>query len=173
MSDTSTFLLVLADREAIWWVVSNGKMAFPSRRERDASMLGVNDRLLMYSTRGAWRNPTRDRGRVFGLARVASRPETLDSVVMVGERAFASGCALHIDGLSPYPHGVDFGSLVPLLHAFPKKHGWAGYLRRPLVALDEHDYSLIKGALEPLLSASSDVLEGYRLAARSGESGEG
>jgi hypothetical protein len=39
------------------------KMAFPpTRRVR----MGVGDQLLLYTTRGVFNNPTRDRGRVVG-----------------------------------------------------------------------------------------------------------
>lgn len=165
----ASYLLVLSDREAIWWVLSRCRMAFPDGRAREASALEVGDRLMLYSTRGAWHNPTRDRGRVIGEATVSSPVARLDPPVHVAGRDFGMGCDLTIEGVAPYPSGVDLREIVPRLHAFPDPATWSTRLRRPLVPLDGHDARLLTSRLRRLLVPATEALAGYRDAARVNE----
>ncbi|HKF79950.1 MAG TPA: hypothetical protein VKB17_03920, partial [Thermoleophilaceae bacterium] len=66
----ATYLLILGEREALAWVLREQRMAFSARRARSASALTLGDRLLLYTTRGCFHNPTRDRGRVIGAGEV-------------------------------------------------------------------------------------------------------
>ncbi len=113
------YLLILGEREAISWVLREQRMAFPSTPRAEVAALEVDDRLLLYATRGAWGNPTRDRGRIMGTATVC------------------------IDGLVPYPGGVELQPLVADLAAFPKPESWSIYLRRALLGLPAPDAKLL------------------------------
>lgn len=111
--------------------------------------------------RGAWRNPTRDRGRLIGTATVASAVRVLDPPVEIAGRHFYSGCRLDITGVVPYPGGLELQLLVPRLAAFPKPHAWSIYLRRPLLRLTADDYALLDRELRPLLVGRRNALQSY------------
>jgi hypothetical protein len=68
----------------------------PSYRRREAEALEVRDKLRLYTTRGCFRNPTRDRGRVMGVATVARAARDLGEPVRFGEREFPIGLDLTI-----------------------------------------------------------------------------
>jgi hypothetical protein len=78
------YLLILADREAISWVLREQRMAFPATPRAEVRALAAGDRLFLYATRGAWRNPTRDRGRIIGSAHVREAVRVLDEPVTIG-----------------------------------------------------------------------------------------
>jgi hypothetical protein len=71
----ASYLLPIADREPLAWIVREQRTAFGEHRRREAEALAVGDVLFLYTTRGCFRNPTRDRGRVIGRA-VVKAPAT-------------------------------------------------------------------------------------------------
>jgi hypothetical protein len=163
------YLLILGEREAILWVLREQRMAFPSTPRAEVAALATGDRLLLYTTRGAWGNPTRDRGRIVGTATVTSAVQMLDEPVEISGRRFSSGCELSIDGLVPYPGGVELHPLVADLAAFPKPESWSVYLRRALLGLPAPDAKLLLRRLGPLLTDRASALASYpapRAAAR-------
>ena len=82
------WLCTIGDRDALWWVLSEQRMAFPmKRRRRTLDELEAGDALYLYTTRGAFGNPTRDRGRVIGRA-------TADQAVRPLDAPFSSASAL-------------------------------------------------------------------------------
>lgn len=166
---STAYLLVLGDREAIAWVLREQRMAFPSTPRAEVRALAQGDRLYLYATRGAWHNPTRDRGRVLGTAHVSSPVHTLDVPVEIAGRSFHSGCPLSVDGLAPYPQGVELQPLVRDLAAFPKPEAWSIYLRRALLRLPPTDARLLDRALAPLLTSREAALESYEKAAQPGQ----
>ena len=64
MAEPGGHLLVIGEREALVWVLSEQRMAFPAHRAAEAVALAPGGLLLIYTTRGCFHNPTRDRGRV-------------------------------------------------------------------------------------------------------------
>lgn len=149
-SHPSTYLLVIGDREALAWIIGEQRMAFPENRARSVAALRPGDNLLLYTTRGCFRSPTIDRGRVIGHASVTSPVVPLDEVVKFGDRTFPVGCTLSIDSLAPFRAGVDMVGQVERMHTFAHPTAWGVYLRRPLVPLDGHDYKLLLDALQPV-----------------------
>jgi hypothetical protein len=162
---STAYLLVLGDREAIAWVLREQRMAFPSTPRAEVRALAQGDRLYLYSTRGAWHNPTRDRGRVIGTASVESSVRKLDEPVKIAGRSFHSGCSLSVGGLAPYQQGVELQPLVRMLQAFPKPEAWSIYLRRALLRLPTADAHLLDRALKPLMTSREAALPSYEKAA--------
>ncbi|MFI5949762.1 hypothetical protein ACIA8B_19535 [Micromonospora chalcea] len=156
-----SYLLVLGERAAIAWVLSEERMAFPSMARREVAALAQGDQLYLYATRGAWHNPTRDRGRIIAKATATSAAQALDEPIVLVERKFYAGCTLLINGLVPYPGGLELAPLVPQLKAFPKSHAWSIYLRRALLALPDRDAQVIDGMLRPLLRNRDNILKTY------------
>lgn len=148
----ASYLVVIGERDALAWVLTKQRMAFPEYRAREVSALLPGDELLLYTTRGCFHNPDKDRGRIIGAAQAATGVERLDPHVVVSERSFGLGCRLALRTLAPYPRGVELSPLVPELDVFPNKTGWATRIRRPLVLLPKHDAALLRRRLEPLIA---------------------
>jgi hypothetical protein len=161
-----SYLLVIGDAAPLAWVLEEQRMAFPALRRSQAAALEISDELFIYTTRGCFHNPTRDRGRVMGLALVRSDVHDLAEPVVFGDRRYTSGCTLQIQGVAPLRCGVELRPLVPQLHAFPDVGTWSIWLRRPLVRLDEHDTALLKPQLNPLLRPLNRQLDAYIKAAQ-------
>ncbi|SFD72855.1 hypothetical protein [Streptomyces aidingensis] len=163
--EAATHLLIISARKPLAWVLENQRMAFPSGRRRRAAGPAQGDEVLLYTTRGCFGNPTRDLGRVMGLATVTSEVRPLDEPVLFGERRFAEGCTLHIDGLAPLRKGVILRDLVDRLKVFPKPDHWSVYLRRASLRLPGSDAALVKRELRPLLKPYGAVVAQYAVPA--------
>jgi len=158
---SSAYLLILGDRDAIVWVLREQRMAFPRTPRAEVAALTEGDRLYVYATRGAWRNPTRDRGRVIGTAWVTSKVRAFDAPLEIAGRRFSSGCTLSVDSLVPYPGGVELRPLVGRLAAFPRPDAWSIYLRRSLLRLPAGDARLLDRHLGPLSTSREAALPTY------------
>jgi hypothetical protein len=144
---TSTYLLIISERVALAWILATERMAFPGIRRRDVASLRPGDALLLYTTRGCFHNPTRDRGRVIGEAEVVSKPVELDDPVELGGRKFSVGCRLRIIALTELREGIELAPLVPRLTSFPDDESWTVHMRRPLLALASADAALLRRRL--------------------------
>lgn len=144
-SSRSFFLLVISNREALGWILSEQRMAFAPSRYKAVDALAQGDQLVLYSTRGCFRNPTRDRGRVIGTAEVASRLQAIESPVTFDHRVFDRGCAIRVERLVPADHGPELADLVETLDTFPDS--WHTHIRRTLVPLNEHDFAVLGQSL--------------------------
>ncbi|MGC5031088.1 hypothetical protein [Micromonospora sp. DT229] len=158
----SAYLVILGDRDAISWVLHEERMAFPATPRAEVAALAADDRLFLYATRGAWRNPTRDRGRIIGTAVARSSVRKLDEPVEIAGRTFVSGCDLRIDSLVPYPGGLELQPLVAQLAAFPNPQTWSIYLRRALLTLPAQDAQLLDSLLTPMTMARTQALGTYK-----------
>ncbi|MFD6949105.1 hypothetical protein A6A08_07015 [Nocardiopsis sp. TSRI0078] len=159
----NTYLLILSEREAVAWVLRTSRMAFPATRRAEVERLKVGDRLLLLTTRGCWHNPTRDRTRVIGLAKVTSPVRAYDEPVTIAGRDFTRGCGLRMEALSPYRTGVELVPLVPRMEAFPdtRPGAWAVRLRRPLLQLSAADADLLTQEINKAAGAPEDLVPEY------------
>ena len=157
-------LLVISDREPLAWLLSEQRWAIPANRARSAP--GVGDELLLYTTRGCYRNPGRDRGRVMGLATVTSSPGALPDAVSFRGRDFTTGFDVAIDGVAPVHQGVELGQMAGHLDFLPDADTWSVRLRRSLISLSERDANAIRAVLTPHLQPLRDVLPDYVSAAK-------
>lgn len=161
MGNTAAYLLILAEREALLWVLLNEQMAFPATPRREVSALQPGDELVLLTTRGAFHNPTRDRTRVIGTATVQSKVTQLDPQVEIAGRTFASGCNIKLETLAPYLMGAEIGPLASQIHALHGEKHWGWLLRKPLVLLDESDVILLRRELQRHLRALDESLPSY------------
>ncbi|MFG2952354.1 hypothetical protein ACGF5O_01320 [Streptomyces sp. NPDC048291] len=162
----ATHLLIISDREPLAWVLENQRMAFPAGRTRASLSLDKGDEVLLYTTRGCFGNPTRDLGRIIGLATLTSEVSTLDEPVTFGERRFTEGCRLRVHGLAPFRNGVVLRDLVTDLQVFPDPRSWSVRMRRASLKLPEADAALVKRELQPLLKPYAAVVGDYALQRR-------
>jgi hypothetical protein len=154
-------LLILGDMDALAWVLRKERMAFQRRRANDVARVAVGDRLFLYTTRGCFHNPTRDRGRVIGIARVTSPVKTLTQSVVVMGREFHLGCTFDLLALAPRHEGVVLAELVARLAVFPNKRAWSARMRRPLLSLPTPDANLIERKLDQFVQHPRETLDGY------------
>jgi hypothetical protein len=157
----SAYLLILGDRDGLAWVLRNRRMAFTESRAAEVSELRRGDRLFLYTSRGCYHNPTRDRGRVIGEAETTSAPARLDEPVAIGDREFAYACDIGLKSLAPFRDGVVLADLVPRLEVFPDERSWSVRLRRPLLALTAKDARLIDKELVPLTRPVEETVDEY------------
>lgn len=158
----ASYLLPIADREPLAWILREQRTAFGENRAREAQALQVGDVLFLYATRGCFRNPTRDRGRVIGRATVVRRATRARTPPTFGGRAFPLVVEPRIEALAPLRHGLELAPLVPhLQRTFPDPASWSVRLRRALVPLDASDAELIELELEPVVDAYATALPTY------------
>ena len=161
MSGTADYLLVIGEAEALRWIVAQERMAFAAGRAQQASNLRVGDGLLLYTSRGAFHNPTRDRGRVVGVATVTSPVTSLDKPVEIAGRAFVAGCSLRVERLAAWSEGVEIAPLVPRLEMFPDPSSWPIRLRQTLVPLPAADAALLRDRIDKVASAGREAVHTY------------
>lgn len=136
-------------------------MAFPRRVRVEVNQLAVGNELFVYTTRNAFGNPTRDRGRVVGRATVTSTVTELDEPVTFAGREFPRGCDIRVESLAKSGSGIELSAFVDRLDAFPNSKAWSIYLRRPLLRLSKKDAHLLRDQLRPLVGALADNIQGY------------
>jgi hypothetical protein len=159
----STYLLPIADREALAWIVREQRTAFGEHRARDADRLEPGDVLLLYTTRGCFRNPTRDRGRLIGRATVTARAKRLEDAVVFSAGEFPYLVEFRIELLAPRREGVELAPLVKRLpETFPDAATWSVRLRRALVSLASADARLLERELGRVASPYPDALSSYQ-----------
>jgi hypothetical protein len=160
-SRPSRYLLILGDRDGLAWVLRNRRMAFTESRAAEIRELRSGDRLFLYTSRGCYHNPTRDRGRVIGKAETTSAVTRLDEPIAIGNREFSYACDIELDSLAPFRKGVILADLVPRLEVFPDERSWSARMRRPLLVLPAKDARLIAKELAPLARPVEETIHDY------------
>ena len=143
----TAWLVAFAEIAGLRWVLDQERMAFTSRAAARARRIDVGDGLVLYVTRGAFHNPTRDRSQIAGLATVATPVRRLAPPVEIGGRAFAGGCDIGVEIVLPERQGIAFEPLISKLTFIRRKDVWGQYLRAGLVALPPSDFQVIRGAI--------------------------
>jgi hypothetical protein len=142
-------------------------MAFPTARRSEVRSLERGDELFIYTTRGAFKNPARDRGRVIGTARVDSEVAELEHSVSFGGRDYPVGCKLELGPLARFGGGVELAPLVPELDAFAGAgNAWSIRLRRPLLRLKERDAKRLRRELDKVITDTKLNVAGVQEYAR-------
>lgn len=157
-------LLVISDREPLLWLLTEQRWALTSGRASKAPAEG--DELLLYTTRGCYRNPTRDRGLVMGRATVTSEPKQLHRPVVFRDREFSTGFSVDVTGVAALHTGVELAPLAGSLSFLPDPATWSVRLRRSLIPLDDDDAATVSERLDPLLRPREKVLTDYQAAAK-------
>jgi hypothetical protein len=156
-----TYLLILGHREGLAWVLRNSRMAFTESRAAEGAQLTVGDRLFLYTSRGCFGNPTRDRGRVIGEAGVTSALRRRREPMEITEQQFTHDCQIELKSLAPFREGVVIADLVDQLEAFPDRRSWSFRLRRPLLPLPRPDVALIARELRRVARPVEETVADY------------
>jgi hypothetical protein len=157
------FLLVIGNREALQWIITEQRLAFPAGRgSRFLSEVQQGTELVLYTTRGCFRNPTRDRGRVIGIAEVTSAVGALRETVQFGDRSFPVGCSVSLPEIAQFGEGVELAGLVDRLPSFPRQ--WAIHIRKTLVPIGEKDLEILRTAVASEVVPRGSALPTYETA---------
>jgi hypothetical protein len=155
------YLLPISDRDPLAWIVAEQRTAVGAHRRQQAESLQPGDRIWLYTTRGCYRNPTRDRGRVIGEAEVAAKAREVKDPVRFGDREYPIEVPLKIKSLVPQRAGVELASLLDQLESFPNRRAWSAYMRRALVPLTDTDGRLLERELRPHARPYAQARETY------------
>jgi hypothetical protein len=153
------FLIILGNLQGLAYVLREERMAFsPKRRVR----LDSGDHVFLYTTRGLFGNPKRDRSRIIGVAEVISAIKVFDSELYIDGRIYISGCKLKLKGLAPLGEGLVMNEIVESLDMFkPDPQTWSIRLRRSLVPLGKHDSKIISDALQNVIREPKETTLAY------------
>ncbi|MFE3761244.1 hypothetical protein ACFXPI_05700 [Streptomyces sp. NPDC059104] len=155
-------LIIIGGHEPLAWVLDNQRMAFSAgSRSQGAAAPAKGDEILLYTTRDCFRRPTRNRGRIMGLATVTSETAPLADKVVFGGRRFTTGCTLRVHGLAPRGEGVVLADLVTQLEVFPDPRHWSLRMRRASLQLPDTDADFLRRELQPTLRPYRSVLGEY------------
>lgn len=167
MAHQNAHLVVIGDREALVWVLENEQVAFPDPRYRNLfPALELGDVLYLYTTRGCFKNPTRDRGRVIGSATVSAAMARSSHPLHVRDRELPLQAPIDINVLASVDDGIDLAHEIPHMTSFPKPDTWSVYLRRSLFPITETDARRFDQLLASFTGPWDQRLDGYRLKAK-------
>ena len=122
----------------------------------EARRVAPHDRVFLYTTRLCFQNPTRDRGRVIGLAVVTKPSRRLAEAVTFGGREYVIELALPHRATRPIPTRRSAGRPVPQLD-LPRQ----GLMERPYAT---SACPVGPGDGDVLLTHLAQVAEPYRAA---------
>lgn len=163
MAHQNPHLAVIGDREALIWVLENQRVAFPRPRYHHIfPTLQPGDVLYLYTTRGCYKNPTRDRGLIIGSATVTEPMGTSEEPLHVRERELPLEAPIAIKSLAPVGDGINLADEVARMTSFPKPDSWSVYLRRSLFQITEKDAQRFDRLLRPYAGPWTDRVAGYR-----------
>lgn len=171
MKEAPNFALALiADRRALGWVLEEQMVAFPDRRFGGQDPpFHEGDSIYLYTTRGCFKNPTRDRSRIIGKAIATSNLRVNAKPVTFGDRAYPLEVPVRIESLAPFGEGIDFAAQVPTMTTFPKPDAWTAYMRRAFVILSRADAKRFDKLLKPHEGQLAANIAAYQQRARMGE----
>ena len=141
---------VFAEIQALRWVVDSSTMAFPESAGSRIAAMAKGDQVVLYTTRGAFHNPTRDEARLVGIATVEEDPERRSPPLEIAGREFVYACRVSIDILLPERTGASVRELASDLDLVAKPASWGAYFRQPPVRIGERDFNQMRVAVESL-----------------------
>ncbi len=156
-----SYLLIIGDRVPLQWVLQEQRMAVPTYRRGAAARLSKGDALFLYTTRGCFHNPGRDRGRVIGSAEALNAPVVLEEPVLIEGVCYPVGCDIELRKLAPKRKGVELAPLVLKMTTFTNKRAWAATIRRPLLKLTKEDANLLARELDPVVVPAREAVDSY------------
>jgi hypothetical protein len=144
-------LVAFGEIQGLRWVLEHQRMAFSEGLSSRARSIDIGDELVLYVTRGAFHNPTRDRSQFVGLAGVTGPVRRARAPIVIAGREFVSSCPIEVEAALPERTGVMALELVPQLSFIKRKEVWGQYLRWGLVKIPGADHRLIRLAIRSQL----------------------
>jgi hypothetical protein len=156
------YILPIADRAPLAWILREQRTAFGEHRAREAQALEFGDELFLYTTRGCFHNPTRDRGRVIGRAEVTTSATRAKRPPKFGDRKYPYVVELEITSLAPLREGLELAPLIPeLRRTFPDPKTWSVRMRRALVPIGPLEATVLAYELDAYVVSYADAIPTY------------
>lgn len=140
------WLWVFGDVAGLQWVLEHSEMAFTEHQALRASQAQTGDQVVLFVTRGAFRNPTRDTSRLAGLVEVSGSLRKRKPV-QLGEREFRRVIPFKPIHLFEERTGPAVSPLVEQLERVKNPKAWGQYFRQSPIQLSEHDYKIFDRAI--------------------------
>lgn len=132
--------------EGLRWVLQNQQMAFPPSAASRARRIQKGDQAVLYTSRGAYHNPTRDDTRLAGVATVTGPCEPVERLKIAG-REFTWACPVRVDTQLPEREGPAVREVAPQLELVKRPDVWGQYFRHSPRELSEHDWHVLTSTL--------------------------
>ena len=137
---------VFGDIAGLRWVLDRSTMAFPDSAAPRLRAMSAGDRAVLYVTRGAFHNPSRDVARLAGLVTVAGTPTRRRSVTSAG-REFIWQAPITVEVALPERVGPPVHPLVDRLSFVHNRSAWGQYFRKSPKLLTTRDFAVLAGAV--------------------------
>ena len=136
------------------WVIDKKRMAFSEKQMRGKALnMAPGDKAVLYISRGAYHNPTRDRTRLAGVVEVKEAPRKAKAVEIAG-REFGFFVPFEEEVLLPEMEGPEVLPLVGRLERVKRPEVWGHYFRTSPILLSRKDFGLLAGAITKAVESS-------------------
>lgn len=141
------WLSVIGDVEGLRWVLRHGRMAWTVASSRRAALLTPGDSLVVYVSRNAFHNPTRDASQLAAVATILTATKQLKRPMALAGRKFIATTDVQLDLRLPEREGVAVKPLVPRLGFVRRPEVWGMYFRSGLIEISGADFLILKDAI--------------------------
>lgn len=139
-----TVIFVVGSRSALEYILDKQVMAFRSSVKTEVLSAGM--RFAIYTTRGAYGNPSKDRSQVLAIGRLVSG--VTDQPHSIGNELFPQSCQLRIEARLPWRNGLAFDPLVDELAFVGGRRRYASVFHRTIVKVPVADFDRIVSDFE-------------------------
>lgn len=139
---------MFGEATALQSVIDNETMAFAEHATGRIRPMSAGDTAVLYVTRGAHHNPTRDVARLAGVATVLDAPESPEVPVELGGRTFPWTCPIRIDAFHGLRDGPPVTDLIHQLELVRKPAVWGAYFRQSPIRVSEADWHTMVDAVD-------------------------
>jgi hypothetical protein len=146
-ADGSRFWIwIFAEIQGLRWVLEHNAMAFPERAATQVAKIRRGDRAVLYVSRNAFHNPTRDESRLVGLVRVTS-DAAVHRLTKIGTREYSWLLRFYPDTILDERTGPPVRPLVKRLQRVKRPEVWGGYFRSSPIEIVEEDFRVLASAV--------------------------
>jgi len=145
-------MFVVSSQNALRYILDNSVMAFKPNVKTGMLTEGVE--FAIYTTRGAYGNPTNDFPQLLALGRLASDVEEVPTTI--DGATYPKRCRLSIDSQLPWRDGLDFRTLIDDLPFVGGPKRFPSVVHRTIVAVPEKDFAVIRRAVRESLLGAAD-----------------
>jgi len=137
---------IFGERAGLRWVVEHQQMAFGGAGAARSTGLAVGDLAIIYVSRGAFHNPTRDAARLGGLAEVVG--PLREDPVEIGGRDFTHQVAVQFVVLLAERSGPEVRPFVGNLDLVRNPSAWGTYFRTSPLKVTERDFNVMRDEVD-------------------------
>jgi hypothetical protein len=137
---------VFGEVEGLRWVLKHRRMAFPAAAAGRIGTMGPGDQAILYLTRGAFHNPTRDVSQLGGLVTVTG-PLRQGKAVEIAGREFAWFVPIEPEIILPERQGPEVRVVAPCLALVKRPRVWGQYFRATPIEVSEKDFMVMVRAI--------------------------